>query len=142
VEPLTTGHPEVPLVLRTDFTDPAAWTAITAAITAVGTGERAGFAANVELRDDPAYDGAGPQDVLLLAADGYAPRLIVLVDRVAVTTPDHPVLVVAVHDEERGETFRALPDQIQSVENNLSLYNMDWHEFAGAVDSEGVFRGF
>jgi hypothetical protein len=29
-----------------------------------------------------------------------------------------------------------------SVENNLSLANMDFEEFANAVDVDGLFRGF
>jgi uncharacterized protein DUF6924 len=28
------------------------------------------------------------------------------------------------------------------VENNLSLANMDFEEFADSVDADGVFRGF
>ena len=28
------------------------------------------------------------------------------------------------------------------MENNLSLFNMDFFEFADAVDDDGVFRGF
>jgi hypothetical protein len=28
------------------------------------------------------------------------------------------------------------------IENNLSLANMDFEEFAEAVDPDGVFRGF
>jgi hypothetical protein len=28
------------------------------------------------------------------------------------------------------------------VENNLSISNLDWEDFADAVDSDGVFRGF
>jgi len=28
------------------------------------------------------------------------------------------------------------------VENNLNISNMDWEEFASAVDEGGVFRGF
>jgi hypothetical protein len=32
--------------------------------------------------------------------------------------------------------------EIWAVENNLSLGNMDFEDFAGAVDANGVFRGF
>jgi hypothetical protein len=35
-----------------------------------------------------------------------------------------------------------VPAQIQGIENNLSIANMDFDDFAGAVDSGGVFRGF
>ena len=41
-----------------------------------------------------------------------------------------------------GATFRCVPSAVQAVENNLSIANMDFEEFAGAVDEDGVFRGF
>ncbi len=41
-----------------------------------------------------------------------------------------------------GHEFRAIPSQIQGIENNLSIANMDFEEFAEAVDEDGVFRGF
>ncbi|HLF89873.1 MAG TPA: hypothetical protein VI451_13065 [Anaerolineales bacterium] len=44
--------------------------------------------------------------------------------------------------EEYGREFRAIPSQIQGIENNLSIANMDFEEFADSVDEDGVFRGF
>ena len=41
-----------------------------------------------------------------------------------------------------GREFRAVPTSIQSIENNLSLANMDFVEFAESVDPDGVFREF
>ncbi|GAA4579965.1 hypothetical protein GCM10023176_58710 [Micromonospora coerulea] len=38
--------------------------------------------------------------------------------------------------------FRALPQQVQAIQNNLSLANMDYIEFATSAGAEGVFRGF
>jgi hypothetical protein len=35
-----------------------------------------------------------------------------------------------------------LPSQIQAIENNLSIANMDFEDFADSVDADGVFRGF
>jgi hypothetical protein len=32
--------------------------------------------------------------------------------------------------------------QLWAVENNLNLSNLDWEDFADAVDDDGVFRGF
>ena len=40
------------------------------------------------------------------------------------------------------QTFRVIPSELWSVENNLSLANMDFEEFAGAAGAEGVFLGF
>ena len=44
--------------------------------------------------------------------------------------------------DEPGRTFRVIPSEMWSVENNLSIANMDFAEFADAVDEDGVFRGF
>ena len=55
--------------------------------------------------------------------------------------PDHPLLIVDLF-EGSGREFRARPSQIQTIENNLSIANMDFQEFAEAVDQSGIFRGF
>ena len=130
------------LVLRTDFSDQVTWQDVSARITAVGTGEREGFQASVRALDDPTYQGLTSEEILALTVPEYRGRLIFVVDEVTITGPDHPVLVLAVNGEERGQSFRSVPIEIQSVENNLSLYNMDWRDFAGSVDTEGIFRGF
>ncbi|WP_435828452.1 DUF6924 domain-containing protein, partial [Nocardia testacea] len=42
----------------------------------------------------------------------------------------------------RGRTVRILPSQMWGIENNLSIANMDFQDFADAADPDGVFRGF
>jgi len=41
-----------------------------------------------------------------------------------------------------GRSFRAIPSAIQSIENNLSIANMGFSEFARATDLDGIFRRF
>jgi hypothetical protein len=60
---------------------------------------------------------------------------------VSLTHPEHPILVVDLFDEP-GRTFRVVPSEMWSVENNLSIANMGFEDFVGAVDRDGVFRGF
>jgi len=57
------------------------------------------------------------------------------------TNAEHPILVVDLW-ETPGRTFRVIPARMWSVENNLSLANMDFHEFAESAGADGVFRGF
>ena len=64
-----------------------------------------------------------------------------MVDREAVSNPEFPILVVDLL-REPGRGFRAIPSTIQSIENNLSITNMVFSEFANAVAADGVFRGF
>jgi len=41
-----------------------------------------------------------------------------------------------------GRVFRCAIPEIASIEANLSIANMDYHEFADNTDPDGVFRGF
>ena len=128
---------EDPLVLRTDFSDQAAWEAICAAVREP-VGE---FHAYVEFLDDGEYAGLTKDQLLGLVPRDYSHSFIIVADQTAIALPDHPLLVVDLY-EGSGREFRAIPSQIQSVENNLSIANMDFEEFAEAVDESGVFRGF
>lgn len=38
--------------------------------------------------------------------------------------------------------MRAIATELYSIEANLSIGNMDFAEFADAMDEEGIFRGF
>jgi hypothetical protein len=126
------------MVIRTDFSDDEVWRVIEVGIQEL-TPE--GFCAFVDVVDDRAYEGLGKEELLGLVPEGYGFSFLMVVDDVTVREPEHPVLVVALRHE-RGREFRATPRAVQSVENNLSLANMDFHEFADNVGADGVFRGF
>jgi hypothetical protein len=95
----------------------------------------------VEFVDDVEYAGITKDQVLELVAQEYAHSFMIIVDRATISLPDYPLLIVDLYDEP-GREFRAIPSQIQSIENSLSIANMDFEEFADAVDESGVFRGF
>jgi hypothetical protein len=125
-------------VLRTDFSDQAAWEAIRDEIQRPSP---KGFKASVTFIDDRAYEGL-PKDRLLAAVpQKYSHRFMFVVDTATVTTPDHPVLVINLRARS-GTEFRAATSTIHSIENNLSIANMDFNEFARAAAKTGVFRGF
>jgi hypothetical protein len=125
------------LVLRTDFSDAAAWDAIRDTVTNP-TGE---FRAYVEFVSDPHFDGVSVEQVQSLSARSAYRNYMFVVDHTALTHPDHPILVIDLIDEP-GRTFRVIPSEMWGVENNLSLSNMDFHEFAESADDDGIFRGF
>ena len=125
------------LVIRTDFSDDAAWESMCAAIQAP-VGE---FRAYVEFLNDPAYESITVEQLLSLNPKENGHFFVFVVDQVALTYPDQPILVIDL-DEEAGRAFRVIPAEMWAVENNLSLANMDFFEFADAVDEDGVFRGF
>jgi hypothetical protein len=125
------------LVLRTDFSDEAAWTAICAEIRAP-VGE---FRAYVTCVSDPEFEGLIPDDLVTLARRGPYRSFLFVVDSETLRNPEHPVLVIDLA-REPGRTFRVIPRETWGVENNLSIANMDFADFAEAVDADGVFRGF
>ena len=130
---------ENPLVLRTEFSDPTAWAAICAEVQKpVGIFR---FRANVEFLDDVQYTGIAKEQLLELVPDNYTHPFLVIADQMAISHPEHPLLIVDLSEKSCRE-FRAIPSQLQSVENNLSIANMDFEEFAEAVDADGIFRGF
>lgn len=128
---------EESLVLRTDFSDAAAWDAVCIEIQEEGD---EGFRAYVECVSDPDFAGLSVAQILECAAD-TARSFLFVVDSEALSNPEHPVLVIDLF-EERGRTFRVIPSELWGVENNLSIANMDFCSFADCVDSDGVFRGF
>lgn len=73
---------------------------------------------------------------------------MIVADKTALTTPEMPLLAVLPHEEgddeleqEHGK-LRVIAEELWSIENNISLANMDWEEFVDAADDDGVFRGF
>ena len=130
-------------VVRADFSDDAVWEGVKDEISA-STEE--GFGADVEFVEDRTLAGLDEAAV----AGGY-PRaypheyrhpILFLVDAVAVSELEHPILVVNLNATVDVEPFRALPRQVQSIQNNLSLANMDYIEFARSAGADGIFRGF
>jgi hypothetical protein len=133
--------PDTPdaLVLRTDFSDDGTWRAVCEAIAAPSPGD--GFLANVSFVEDRAFESAVAEDLIAAAEGSQYRAFMFVVDAVTIRDADHPVLVLDLADQP-GRTFRVTPSEMWGVENNLSLGNMDFDEFASAVDAAGVFRGF
>ena len=141
----------VSLVIRTDFAHPQEWTEIQSAIAEPQTED--GFTAFVVFVDDRAYEGLTASRLLELVPANAHHAVAFLVDTKTLTHPDRPILVVNLYDfveglddqgkgPEYGATFRVVPSEMWSVQNNLTISNMDWEEFTGNLDGDGIFRGF
>jgi hypothetical protein len=129
------------LLLRTDFSDDAAWASLCEAVLQPN---EEGFKAFVVCISDPAYDGLTLDQLMALAPKGDQcgeHTFAFIADRTTFANPDRAVLVVDLYVEP-GRTFRVIPREMWGVENNLSIANMDYREFADDVDPDGVFRGF
>ncbi|WP_328559281.1 DUF6924 domain-containing protein [Streptomyces coelicoflavus] len=126
------------LVVRTDFSTDGAWDAVREALCSPSED---GFLPNVALINDRQYGGLAPDQVLDLVPAEYQHPLVVLADSVTVASAEWPLLVADVRAERRG-WVRVAAAALWSIENNLAGANMDFDEFANAVDDDGVFRGF
>ena len=124
-----------PLV-RTDFSSPSAWRDV---VDAVSRDWEDGFRAQISIVDDPAYDGWTAERLAGLPRAKY-PTILLVADGVTMTHPERLVLCLELPSAQKS--FRVVLPQLWSVENNLSLANLDFDDFAGAVDGEGVYRGF
>jgi hypothetical protein len=125
-------------LVRTDFTDDDAW----AQVSSEAQLESAeGFRAYIEPVSDPAFDGLSWRTVkTALPADDDRGAVLFITDSVTLGSPEHPILVVDLMEDR--PPFRCIPPELWGIENNLNIANMDWEDFADAVDDDGIFRGF
>lgn len=128
---------ETAILLRTDFSDEAGWQSLIAA--AEGASEP--FMFTMQNIDDPAFAGMGIADILAAIGADYPHSCIAIADSAAMKSPIHPVAVVDLV-ENRGAEFRCAAAHLASVDNNLSIGNMGFSEFAANVGSSGIFQGF
>ncbi|MFE7723590.1 DUF6924 domain-containing protein [Nocardia rhizosphaerihabitans] len=128
------------LLVRTDFTDDTAWAHTLAEVIASYDED---MMTGLTPVDDVTFDGLTPADLGELV-DGQT--YVFLADTTTMTDPEHPLLAVDTSDEDvRGDgdgVFRIAPTAMAEVEVNFLLSNMDFEDYAGSVDDDGVFRGF
>jgi len=124
------------LLIRTDFSDDQAWARLL--VDAGRPYSPDGFTASFVPISDRSYEGLRAEELANPARDAF---FVYAADRLSMDGPQRTLLVVdRLH--ERGRWFRVTLEEAWAVENNLSLFNMDFFEFASAVDDDGVFRGF
>ena len=129
------------IVVRTDFDNQAAWNQVVKLIRAPVELAGEAFYAHVDLMDDARYRNVSTAEVIALVPAEYKFSFLFIVDQRTLSSNDFVVLVVDLNGSDH-QSFRAGPSDIQGIENNLSIANMDFAEFANAVDENGTFRGF
>jgi Domain of unknown function (DUF6924) len=125
------------LVLRTDFSDDRAWEVVQMTITASSEYPSATYVS------DPAYAGVHIQDLVdadSIADDDEKIFHVFLADEITMADAEHPLLAVDLASEP-GRTFRVLPRCYIDISANLCVANLDFADFADAVDSSGTYRG-
>jgi hypothetical protein len=132
-------------VVRIDFSNDEAWDQLRADLQAPdysGSDYEASLSF-VERRDlagmeATSFDAETPRRF----PSSYEHPFMIVVDAVALNSPEHPVLLIDLSEGETSASFRALPREIAAIEANLSLANMDFFEFGDNAEGDGVFRGF
>lgn len=110
---------------------------------AVATATRAPpapFIAKIEFVAKAEFQGKSVDEALTLLPKSYPYSFVFFADERALTDEGFPCLCVDLLDEKKPR-FRVDAKHIASVENNLTLANMDFSEFANAAKAQGVFRG-
>lgn len=127
------------LLLRTDFSNDRAWERL---CNAVKEPSEEGFLASFDCINNSSYERITVEDLVGAAnKNNYQHSFICVADRITLTDLEQPILVIDLYDQP-GQTFRAVPSEAWSVENNLSICNLDFQDFLDSCDSDGVFRGF
>jgi hypothetical protein len=146
-------------LIRADFSDDSAWTRVIEAVTKPTEFEGSPYGPyqpNVRAFDDPQFAGVTGEALGEMWASHEAVRgYVVLADarstEEAAAGDEITVVYVdlSVKDDDAelfnsflGRTFRCATAEFASVESNLAIANMDFHEFADNVQHDGVFRGF
>lgn len=166
-EALTTSETAL---IRTDFSDDAAWLRIVDVVTAPDTtdtgSEYGAYEPNIATAEDRGLDGWSVEDLVkawdksersgyVLVADAQSIQesrkgglvTVAYVDLnesdLAPGEVDEYGMTAEDYGTEYGRSFRCQLEQVASIEANLSIANMDFFEFADTADrNDGVFTGF
>lgn len=139
INKMTLPSTDNPLVLRTDFSDENEWKTICDEI--VTPNPAFGFLPHVVFASDITFKNLSEDKLFLDSTSTYNHAFIFIVDKTTMTNPEHPILCLGLKHNQ-GLKLRTIPSEMWSIENNLSISNMDFIEFSDAVDKDGIFRGF
>ena len=147
-------------LLRADFTNDEAWSRVVAEVTRPTEFDGSPYGPyepSVTAFDDPEFEGATGATLAegCASEDGLRGYVVVADARSmheaasgAELTVEYVDLSIE-GDEDAdlfesflGRTFRCAVREFASIESNLAIANMDFHEFADNVQPDGVFRGF
>lgn len=133
------------LLIRADFSNEEGWRTLQIDAQAVRRTED-GITAQAVLTvvDDREFEAVSADELFDLA-DGAVDYAFVA-DSQTFEDPRRPILVVDLSGDHEDDdtsisTFRVTPEHLVSVENNLSLANLDFADYIDNSDGDGVFTG-
>jgi hypothetical protein len=146
---ITLGDEECLVVVRTDYSNDAAWAAVLEALAQ----PEFNIDTDVHAVTGHAWAGAGP-DEILGALPPDPPEAVFIADATAMNTEGYPLLAVSTtipapsEDYEPGEgvtrEFRAEARVVAGIHEQLEVGNMSFEEYSEQAncDPGGVYRGF
>jgi hypothetical protein len=129
------------LLVRTDYSDDAAWqAAVDAAATVYEADDFERMGARLQLVESPELAHLGPQDLARLPREGYLSELAVADAR---TMEDQTVLFVDLNElnQQVGRAFRSIPQEVEPIVANLSISNMNFSSLLTRWTRTGSFEG-
>jgi hypothetical protein len=127
------------MVLRADYSNESKWGELKNEIS--NPNSEYGFFANVTFYENREYDKLTLEQILPRLSNKYGHPIILIADQLTFTDDEVTLICVDLVDLP-GQYLRIITSEIWSIENNLSISNMDFQEFADSQDQDGVFRGF
>ena len=125
------------LLVRTDFSDDFLWNKICEEI----NNPEAEYNAYVEFINDKEFDNLSSEEIILRLPKNFEHVILLIADSDTFKNSEHTILCIDLYDE-IGKKFRVIISELWSVENNLSIANMDFCDFFNATDNDNIFRGF
>lgn len=125
------------LLVRTNFTDDAAWAKLCALVQAPSQED---YRAELICMSDRQLENVAPKTIARQVYQDLGHSVVFVADDRAMNDPDHPILCVSA-DDAVVASFRVVPEEIWAPENNLRIANLDFEDFVNATDAGGVFRG-
>lgn len=150
VPPLPAGDDGSVPVVRTDFSDDAAWQEAVARVSAEyrdGLLPVDPWSIDVKPIDDPRYANLTPEQVAALASNDLWPMLV-LADARTMASPERHLLMVCLDEgEDWGRTTRATTAAVVEVATNLWVGNLGWRDYMDPDDADAdadsdVFRAW
>jgi len=126
------------LVIRTDFSSDYKWKSICEMISE--SGNEFGFKPYVEYVNNSKFEELKTEK-FFKNIKYYKHLFIFIVDRLTLSHAEHPIICIDLFDNP-GDSFRVIPSEMWSVDNNLSISNIDFNEFMNSTDIDGIHRGF
>jgi hypothetical protein len=124
-------------VLRTDYSNDAAWESLKARL--CGSSHN-GLAPDLDFISNHAFADLSVESVRSSLPDNSDHSYCFIADRTSLVEKDNPVLAVDL-SRKTPKTFRVAASALGEVEDNLSIGNMSFSEFAKAVAADGMYRG-